>query len=198
MPLRVALKRAATNVTSADDQRNGSERNSEILIQPKIVQLRSKADASTRSFEAIFNCLNTCFLRIDAGSIIIEANPIALNWLRSFQATKSSARISIACSNGLETRIVKGAVKAGTAKNCELQTPRRPNCRVDLHIHLDRLGTIIFFKDTTEQRRQARNASRASALMQASLNSLSAHVVVLDGTGAIVAANLAWQRFATV
>jgi two-component system NarL family sensor kinase len=33
--------------------------------------------------------------------------------------------------------------------------------------------------------------------MQASLNSLSAHVVVLDGTGAIVAANLAWQRFAT-
>ena len=33
--------------------------------------------------------------------------------------------------------------------------------------------------------------------MQASLNTLSAHVVVLDGTGAIIAANLAWQRFAT-
>ena len=33
--------------------------------------------------------------------------------------------------------------------------------------------------------------------MQASLNTLSAHVVVLDGTGTIVAANLAWQRFAT-
>jgi signal transduction histidine kinase len=65
-----------------------------------------------------------------------------------------------------------------------------------LHIQLDRLGAIMFFKDVTEQQRQARNASRANALMQASLNTLSAHVVVLDGTGAIVAANLAWQRFA--
>jgi two-component system NarL family sensor kinase len=38
--------------------------------------------------------------------------------------------------------------------------------------------------------------ARTSDLLQASLDSLSAHVVILDRTGTVVASNLAWQRFA--
>lgn len=191
MPLKVALERAAAGKASADYLHS-----SDNLTQPKVVQLKPRADSSPHSLETIFNCLNTCFLRIDASNIIIEANPIALNWLRSARH-EIIGRDFNSVFQGLEAHIARGTVKAGTAKNCELQLPRRPNCRVDLHIHPDRLGAIIFFEGATEQRRQARNASRTSALLQASLNSLSAHVVVLDGTGAIVAANLAWQRFAT-
>lgn len=191
MPLKVALERAATSITSADHPHC-----LDFSIQPKVVQLKPRADNSTHSLEAIFNCLNTCFLRIDASNIIIEANPICLNWLESASCEVIGRNFN-SIFPGLEPRIVRGAVKAGIAENCELQSPYRTNCRVDLHIHPDRQGAIVFFKDVTEQRHQARNASRASALLQASLNSLSAHVVVLDGTGAIVAANLAWQRFAT-
>jgi PAS domain-containing protein len=39
-------------------------------------------------------------------------------------------------------------------------------------------------------------ASRTNELLQASLDILSAHVVILDRAGTIVASNLAWQRFA--
>ena len=191
MPLRVALERAAASKVLAIDPENSG-----YAAHAKIVRLKPKADNSAHSLETIFNCLNACFLRIDSNNIIVEANAICLNWLQSANH-EIIGRDFNSVFHGLETRIAKGAVKPGSLENCELRTVRRKSSRLDLHIHLDGLGAIVFFKDVTEQRRQARNASRASALMQASLNTLSAHVVVLDGTGAIVAANLAWQRFAT-
>jgi two-component system NarL family sensor kinase len=191
MPLKVALERAAANRASA-----AHPESPDYAIHPKIVRLKPRANNSAPSLETIFNGLNTCFLRIDSNNIIVAANPICLNWLQS-ASSEIIGRDFNCVFHGLETRITRGAVKPGTLENCLLQAVRRKSCRVDLHVHLDGLGAIIFFKDVTEQRRQARNASRASALMQASLNTLSAHVVVLDGTGAIVAANLAWQRFAT-
>lgn len=191
MPLKVALERAAAGKALA-----GYSHSSEYLTQPKVVQLKTRADSSAHSLETIFNCLDTCFLRIDTSNKIIEANAICLNWLQS-ASYEIIGRDFNSVFLGLEIRIARGAVRPGSLENFALQAERRGSCRVDLHIHLDGLGAIIFFKDVTEQRRQARNASRASALMQASLNTLSAHVVVLDGTGAIVAANLAWQRFAT-
>lgn len=191
MPLKVALERAAVSKISADHQESPDH-----AVHAKIVRLKPRASNSAHSLETIFNCLNACFLRIDSNNIIVEVNPICLNWLQSASYEIIGQDFN-SVFHGLETRIARGAVKPGSLENCELQTVRQRSCRVDLHIHLDGLGAIIFFKDVTEQRRQARNASRASALMQASLNTLSAHVVVLDGTGAIVAANLAWQRFAT-
>ena len=191
MPLKVALERAAANRESAAHPESPA-----YALHSKIVRLRSARNYPPHSLEAIFNCLNTCFLRIDSNNAIVEANPICLTWLQC-ASYEVIGRDFNSVFHGLETRIARGAVKPDSLENCELRTVRRKSCRVDLHIQLDGLGAIIFFKDVTEQRRKARNASRASALMQASLNTLSAHVVILDGTGAIVAANLAWQRFAT-
>ena len=192
MPLKVALERAAASKALVAAHPESPD----YAIYPNIVRLRPRADNSARSLETIFNCLNTCFLKIDSNNAIIEANAICLNWLQSASCEIIGQDFN-SVFHGLEAHIARGAVKPGSLENCELQTLRQRSCRVDLHIYLDGVGAIIFFKDVTEQRRQARDASRASALMQASLNTLSAHVVVLDGTGAIVAANLAWQRFAT-
>lgn len=68
--------------------------------------------------------------------------------------------------------------------------------RLARHAVQPKVGQRAAASHSGDQRHRDRNADRTCGLLQASLNSLSAHVVVLDNTGTIVASNLAWQRFA--
>jgi PAS domain S-box-containing protein len=69
--------------------------------------------------------------------------------------------------------------------------------------HGDMIGTVGCARDVTEDRRMEEAAINARAavvahrnLLQAALDVLSAHLVILDQSGQIVAANSSWQEFA--
>ncbi len=163
--------------------------------QPRVVQFKSKVEAETHNLDMIFNSLNVCFLRMNREHIITDANPTALQFLQGARYEVVGQSFNNVF-HGLGASILRDAVKGASFTNCKLQSARHPHRWVDLHIHPDHLGAIVFFKDIIERRLPGRSTSRTSELLQASLNSLSAHVVVLDKTGTIVASNLAWQRFA--
>jgi two-component system, NarL family, sensor kinase len=51
-------------------------------------------------------------------------------------------------------------------------------------------------RDVTEDREARARIEQSRKLLQATLDALSAHIAILDGTGAIIAVNRAWHRFA--
>lgn len=185
MPPRVAPRRAE----SADLRSLG-----EYFAQPRIAP--PKSGAAEPAIEIIFNPLNTCFLRLNINYIIVDANPIAVDWLNSTRHDIIGRHFA-SVFHGLDADILRDAIEGDAFANCHLQSSLRPDRWVDMHIHPDGQGAIVFFKDITERRRKGQIAHNTSELLQASLNTLPAHVVILDKTGGIVASNLAWQRFAS-
>jgi two-component system, NarL family, sensor kinase len=55
-------------------------------------------------------------------------------------------------------------------------------------------GQSIFFRDITRRKSAEDGVRRAQALLQATMDALSAHIVVVDENGIITAANAAWRR----
>ena len=51
-------------------------------------------------------------------------------------------------------------------------------------------------RDVTEDREARAGIEQSRSLLQATLDALSAHIAILDGTGTIIAVNQAWHRFA--
>ena len=58
-------------------------------------------------------------------------------------------------------------------------------------------GGMVVFRDITERKQAEQALIQSEAFSRAVLNSLSYHIVVLDAQGTIVAANRAWQIFAS-
>jgi signal transduction histidine kinase len=69
---------------------------------------------------------------------------------------------------------------------------------MEFHVYPERDGAIVFFRDLTDRKHLEQSEARTRTLLQASLDALSAHIVILDSRGNIIAANAAWQRFATM
>lgn len=69
------------------------------------------------------------------------------------------------------------------------------NYRPGLEGRPDRMAGIV--QDITGRKQAAETVRESEAFVRDVINSLSAHVAVLDAQGVIVAVNQAWQRFAT-
>ncbi len=65
-----------------------------------------------------------------------------------------------------------------------------------VHIYPFAGGVNVFFRDISERIRAERQERERHALLQSTIDALSAHVAVLDCEGTIVAVNAAWRRFA--
>lgn len=183
MPPRVATGGASFAASSGLAQPRSS--------QPLAVQLQPTAGEPAHSIETVFDTLNTCLLRINRQQVVTYANPIALRCLQT-ESDDIVGRKFNSVFHGLKADSLRDAIKGEIFTDCELRLVRFPDHLLHLHIHPDRHGAIVFFKGIAAQPRQA-----TTQLLQASLNSLSAHVVILDRAGNIVASNLAWQRFVT-
>ncbi len=57
-------------------------------------------------------------------------------------------------------------------------------------------SVLVVARDTTERHRAEAEVRESHAFLQSALDALSAHLAVVDRTGAIVAVNQAWRRFA--
>jgi two-component system, NarL family, sensor kinase len=143
----------------------------------------------------ILDSLNTCYLKVDRNYVIVEANAHALSWLRlPLRAVVGRGYSEV--FRGSPQHMLQSAVESTVFTDRELRSHDRPDRWVELHAHPVRDGAIVFFKDISERKKLERHASHMKVLLERTLDTLSAHVVVLDKTGTIVASNLAWRRFA--
>lgn len=143
----------------------------------------------------ILDNLDTCYLKVDRNYVIVEANSRALIWLRlPREAVVGRGYAEVFGRSRLH--MLESAVESAVFTDREFRFHDRPDRWVELHAHPVRDGAIVFFRDISEQKMLEQNASRTKVLLERTLDALSAHVVVLDKTGTIVASNLAWRRFA--
>ena len=143
----------------------------------------------------VLSSMGAGYLRINRNYVISEANAAALNWLGlSDRAVIGQPFSHIFPKSPM--RMLRSAVEGTIFIDLELRSYRRPERLVDLHVHSVDEGEIVYFRDITDERRLEQDATRTMTLLQTSLDALSAHVVILDQCGTVIASNRSWQRFA--
>ena len=143
----------------------------------------------------ILSSLDVGFFSIDNEYIIADANAHALKWL-NMERNAVIGRPFSAIVPQSPMKMLRAAVEEKIFVDRQLPSYQRPDRLLDLHIYPTNDGAIIFFQDLTEHKLQHQDAMRAKVLLQSSLDASSAHVVVLDGAGTVIASNAAWQEFA--
>lgn len=143
----------------------------------------------------VLNSMGAGYLRVDRNYVVTEANAAALSWLGVSDREVIGQPFSH-ISPSSPMRMLRSAVEGTIFIDRELRSYRRPERLMELHLHSVDEGAILYFRDITDQRRCEQDAARTMALLQSSLDALSAHVVILDQRGKIIASNRSWQRFA--
>jgi signal transduction histidine kinase len=136
-------------------------------------------------------------LKIDRQYIVREGNSVLFEWLGADEERVIGRHFS-EIAPGSPLRILKKAVEKRVFTDCELRSYSRPDRWLDLHVYPAEDGAVLFFRDVTEEKLCIRDATRMRALLNASLDALSAHVAILSKTGEVVASNLSWRQTGTV
>lgn len=143
----------------------------------------------------VLTSLGAGYLLVDREYRITDANVHALQWL-NIDRNAVIGRPFSAIAPRSPMKMLRAAVEDKIFVDRQLPSYQRPDRLLDLHIYPTNDGAILFFQDVTEQKLQHQDAMRTRALLQSSLDACSAHLVVLDNTGAVVDSNAAWQEFA--
>lgn len=97
-------------------------------------------------------------------------------------------------ATGESYQSLSSAEKSGNADAFE-----RGDCRLErITLPDGSFGAVCYFYDLTERQRVEKKLRESEELNKLILNSMSAHLAVLDNEGNIIAVNEAWQRFSTV
>lgn len=143
----------------------------------------------------LLNSLGAGYFSIDREYRITDANAHALKWLNMTRKMVVGQPFSAIIPRS-PMKMLKAAVEQRIFVDRQMSSYQRPDRLVDLHIYPSNEGAIIFFRDLTDQELRQQELARVQALLQSSLDALTGHVVVLDGTGTVIASNAAWQKFA--
>jgi PAS domain S-box-containing protein len=158
---------------------------------------RASADLPSASgrLDDILSSIGDCYIALDRQYRIVDMNPRAEGWLKvRREACIGQPYLKVVAPTAEHAEAVRGAVERCVPRSIEIQSRRRPGTWLDVDIHPSRDGASVFFRDITERKRAEREAARSQRLLQSSLDALSTEIAILDATGAVVAANRAWQR----
>jgi PAS domain S-box-containing protein len=89
-----------------------------------------------------------------------------------------------------------GATTAGRSVHQEFRSGVHAGRWLEVHVYPSIEGASVFFRDVTLRRAAQEESEAARRLLQSTLDSLSAHVALLDESGTVVAVNRAWREFA--
>lgn len=156
---------------------------------------RNDATLHASDLGPVLSSIDTSYLRIDRNYVIREANEAALKWLGVPDSEVIDRPFSHVSPNS-PMRMLRSAVEGTILIDRELKSYRRPERMVELHLRSVDEGAIMYFRDVTEVRQLEQDAARTARLLQESLDTLAAHVVILDRSGTVIASNRSWQRFA--
>jgi signal transduction histidine kinase len=140
--------------------------------------------------------LNAGYLKVDRQYIVREGNSVLFEWLGASEERVIGRHFS-EIAPGSPLRILRKAVEKRVFTDCELRSYSRPDRWLDLHVYPAEDGAVLFFRDVTQEKVCIRDATRMRALLNASLDTLSAHVAILSKTGEVVASNLSSHQTGT-
>ena len=161
---------------------------------------RTEADlvASNARLRSILASISDCYYTIDRRYRITDINPVALNWVgaRRQEILGRSCHDVFAMSASCAETIAL-SIERQEARNFETPSTLYPGKWLDCHVYPSAEGASVFFRDVTKRKEAEKSALDTKALLQSSLDALSAPMVMLDSSGRVVSANRAWETFAS-
>jgi PAS domain S-box-containing protein len=177
-------------------------------------RVEDRARKSEQQYRALFDNLPVAAYTCDADGLITYYNQKAVElWGREPALNNPADRFTGSYKSfdldgraiAVEESWMARALKEGKGFNAREIIIERPNgetCAVLAHANpvLDENGVIRgginVFVDITEKRRAERELRESERLARSTVNSLTAHIAILDETGTILSVNNAWKRFA--
>jgi PAS domain S-box-containing protein len=145
--------------------------------------------------KAILASISDCYLTIDRQCRITNINAAAARWLGRKTDDLVGKTYSHVVGPSAARSVVNKANREQRAIHVELQSKLHPGRWIDLRVYPSEDGVNVFFSDITKRKLAEEAAARSKALLNASIDALTAHIVILDADGTVVASNKAWQRF---
>jgi PAS domain S-box-containing protein len=146
--------------------------------------------------KAILASISDCYLTLDNECRVTSLNGAAARWLGKGADEMVGKSYHHLFAGSAARTAVKKASRDRRVVHVELPSRLHPGRWIDLRVYPSEEGVNIFFSDITKRRLAEEAAARSKAVLNASIDSLSAHIVILDAAGTIVASNKAWRRFA--
>jgi two-component system, NarL family, sensor kinase len=145
---------------------------------------------------AILSSISDCYLTIDHDCHVTDVNLAAAKWLgKERDALIGKQYPSIVIGSAAQA-VVREAIRERRKVHAEMPSQLYAGRWIDFRVYPSEEGVSVFFSDITKRKHAEQAAARSQALLSASIDSLSAQIVILDAEGTIVASNKAWRRFA--
>jgi PAS domain S-box-containing protein len=146
---------------------------------------------------AILGSISDCYLTLDRAYRITDINAAAIRWFglpRSDVIGRSYFDL-VGHHPAFDAALAQ-AVEDRREFTGEVPSIYHPGRYIDYRVFPSPEGASVFFSDVTERHTAHRAALREREFLQASVDALSAHVAILDGSGTVISVNEAWHRFA--
>ena len=153
--------------------------------------------AANERLSAILASVSDCYFTLDRDYRITNINEAALDWMGGAKDAALGRCFWTLCQPINECgAATKAAMDSRMPVHREVRSGVRPDRWLDYHAYPSDEGVSVFFRDITDNRLAREAEEEARALLQSSLDALSAHVAILDESGQILSVNRAWARFA--
>ena len=145
---------------------------------------------------AILESISDCYLTINHDCHVTDVNSAAAKWLgKERHALVGKQYPSIVVGSAAQA-VVREAIREKRKVYAEMPSQLHAGRWIDFRVYPSEEGVSVFFSDITKRKHAEHAAARSQALLSASIDSLSAQIVILDAEGTVVASNKAWRRFA--
>jgi two-component system, NarL family, sensor kinase len=162
-----------------------------------VKQAEGALRAANVRLAAVLAGIDECYCTIDHDCRVTFVNDGAARWLgqdptRIVGRTLAEAMPDLA---GEDVAMpLRQAIDQRAPFHIERKSAARSGRWIEVHGYPWADGQSIFFRDITRRKTAEDGLRRAQALLQATMDALSAHIVVVDERGIITAANAAWRR----
>lgn len=155
-----------------------------------VAALVEELSGANERMSRILASIGDCYVTMDRKWRITGINPQAASWLRM----PHRHALNRVAPSEFGSRDLREALDSGIAAHIEKPSEIRPGRWLELHAYPSSEGLAVFFRDITRRKSIERAARENTALFHATMDALSARVVVLDDCGTIIAANAAGLR----
>lgn len=152
--------------------------------------------AANRRLAAVLAGIDECYCTIDHDCRVTFVNEAAAHWIGQDPAAIVGRTLGEVMPDlaGDDVAIpLRQAIDRQAPFHIERRSAAKPGRWIEVHVYPWADGQSIFFRDITRRKTAEDGLRRAQALLQATMDALSAHIVVVDESGIITAANAAWR-----